>query len=404
MAEIYKHIISRVLPGAAVLLLLLAVSSSDHSTAGARPMAVAVGFVKTIGTNTNKTTTTSIAVTVPAAGVAAGNSVIVTFAMDDQTGTVSCADTQLNPYAVDVDIGGGAGTGNVRTVICSAHNVTALVSTNTITVTHPSSAAEAVSAQEFSGLVKKSALDKTASASGTSTTPSSGNTLTTTMANELLVGAIGAEGPVEDTFTAGASYTAGPPTEAGTTGNPAAGNITINPEYRIVSATGTYSADGTITSRDWRAAVATYRNHDWESYNDSGRTAQDDDFASGQNTVYMRGNGYDVAGNYAIGFYDASGTKQCTESIDPAGTLDSSCTFWTGTAGTWRAVTFEPGTSAPALYTSIDTPAEQRTNNVVSDDTFTVQAAAILPEIPSVVASIVVGLSVMATFLWFRRK
>jgi hypothetical protein len=145
-------------------------------------------------------------------------------------------------------------SGDVRTVIFSAPVATALVSTNTITVTHPSSTAEAMSVSEFAGVAS---LDVTASASGSGTAPSSGNAVTT-MADELIVGAIGVEGPSGDSFTEGGSYSTDPPTRAGTAGGTDDTNITINPEYRIVSAAGTYAADGTITSRDWAAAIATF--------------------------------------------------------------------------------------------------------------------------------------------------
>src|SRR5207245_1946817 len=46
-----------------------------------------IAFVKNIATNASATTGTTIAVTVPAAGVAAGNSVMLTLAMGDAAGT-----------------------------------------------------------------------------------------------------------------------------------------------------------------------------------------------------------------------------------------------------------------------------------------------------------------------------
>ena len=54
---------------------------------------------------------------VTAAGVAAGNRIIVTFAMDSGSGAVSCSDSKGNSSSVDVDhSGGGSGTA-ARTVI-----------------------------------------------------------------------------------------------------------------------------------------------------------------------------------------------------------------------------------------------------------------------------------------------
>src|SRR5688572_741878 len=117
----------------------------------------AISLVKTIGTASSTSTGTSLAVTVPAAGVAGGNSLIVSLAFNPASGTVSCTDTRGNSYAVDKDIANGSGTSGVRAVILSAHNITALTIGNTITCTHPSTGARAMSANEFSGLATSSA-------------------------------------------------------------------------------------------------------------------------------------------------------------------------------------------------------------------------------------------------------
>jgi len=129
--------------------------------------------VKNVGTAGNATAGTTIAVTVPAAGVAANNTVIVTFAMDPAAGTVSVADTRGNTYTSNADIVNGSGTSGVRTVILSARVTTALTSGNTITVTFPSVAAKAVSVNEFSGIAAGNVLDRTSTATGTSTAPTS---------------------------------------------------------------------------------------------------------------------------------------------------------------------------------------------------------------------------------------
>src|SRR6266480_950139 len=164
-----------------------------------------IAFVKNIGTNSSATTDTTIAVTVPAAGVATGDSVILTLAMADASGGVTATDSKGNTYSLAADI---TNASNVRTVILAAHNVTALVSGDTITVTHPSASVRALSANEFSGLSPTSALDQTHTATGSSTAPSSGATAATTEAAELLLGAMGVAGPISDTFTAGTNYTA----------------------------------------------------------------------------------------------------------------------------------------------------------------------------------------------------
>src|SRR5262245_23774045 len=74
-------------------------------------------FVKTVGTSSSKSTGTTLNVFVPASGVAAGNSVIVTLAFDPASGAVLCSDTRGNSYSVDKDITNGSGTSGVRVVV-----------------------------------------------------------------------------------------------------------------------------------------------------------------------------------------------------------------------------------------------------------------------------------------------
>lgn len=379
--------------------------------------ATGIGFVKNIGTNQSKTAGTSISVTVPAAGVKAGNSIIVTFAMDSTSGSVSVSDTAGNTYNLDADT--GVYVTYVRTLIFSAHNVTALVSGNTITVTHPSVNARAVSANEFSGLAKTSALalDKTSTATGDSTTPSSGSTATTTQADELLIGAIGVEGPLGDTFTAGSGYTALP--RDGTTGASASSNITINPEYRIVSATGTYVADGTLSdARKWAAAIATYKMLTWQSYQDANHVTQCDSFSeyATQHTVYMYGQGFAPSTAYRVIFWDqVNSTWYNRDTVDVtstaggelgvAGTNPVAHTFVPGTDtdGTWHCTTYDDQSYSPSTYDPSD-------SKLVADDTsytggfaFYVAPSAI-PEFPTVLATIAVAGLCFGIYWWMRRK
>ena len=235
---------------AAVIGLLLALLSSTQALAQ-------IAHVKNLPVNSTKTTGTSLAITLTS-GVAAGNSIVVSFAMNPASGTVSCTDSASNTYSLDREHTNGSDTSGVRTLIFSAHNVAALVTNNTITCTHPSVGARAMSASEFSGLLTSGAKDQATSATGNGTSPNSGTTATTTQPDELLIGAIGVEGPSGDTFTPGTNYTTG--TRSGTSGGNALTNITINPEYRIVSATGAYAATATLgTSRQWSALIVTYK-------------------------------------------------------------------------------------------------------------------------------------------------
>jgi len=71
---------------ATALAFLLALSPSA---------AAAIALVKNLGTNGNTTSGKTLAIN-PSSTVAVGDTVIVTFAMDPDSGTVSCADSKGN--------------------------------------------------------------------------------------------------------------------------------------------------------------------------------------------------------------------------------------------------------------------------------------------------------------------
>ena len=229
----------------------------------AGPAAAAIQKVQDLGTNNTKTSGTTLTVTLSSA-VTSGNSVIVSFAADDGGGTVTCSDNATptaNTYNVDVDV---TNTNNVRSVICSAHNVSGLASGRAITVTTTNSiAARAMSVTEFKGLAPSLTRDQTQSNTGTGTSVTSNATSATTVTNELLIGAIGVENKSNIALTPGTDWIELPHDGTGT-GAPDT-NVSIHPQYRIVTATGTYAADGTLSaSNDWAAAIATYKRTDYD--------------------------------------------------------------------------------------------------------------------------------------------
>src|SRR5262249_25089039 len=81
-----------------------------------------IAFVQTIGTNTkNIVTNNSITVTVPVAGVAAGDSIIVTLRVGSFAGAIGCSDSQSNTYNTDIT---SPLSGAARSAVVSPHNVT----------------------------------------------------------------------------------------------------------------------------------------------------------------------------------------------------------------------------------------------------------------------------------------
>jgi hypothetical protein len=223
------------------------VGGNTFTTAGS----FGIRFVQTIGTATRSSSSnSSITISVPAAGVATGDSIIVAVTAGTFAGPVTCSDAKSNSYTIDADV-----TGAGRLLICSAHNVTALASGDTITATYPGfSGLTTASANQFSGISAITPVDQVSTATGNSATPSSGFTGTTTQANELLFGAIAHNST--PTFTPGSGYIL----IGQVIGGSGSGQKTLSPEYQIVSTTGTYAATGTLSSaQQWRAAIVTYK-------------------------------------------------------------------------------------------------------------------------------------------------
>jgi uncharacterized repeat protein (TIGR02543 family) len=220
-----------------------------------------ISYIGNIGTAQSKTAGTSLAVTTNAA-VAAGDDILVTFAADPAATVSSVSDSAGNTYNNVVDI---TNSGNVRTIILAAYNVTALPSGSTITINHASVTARSAVVSVFRGLADSAVLDRTHTNTGAgSTAPTSGATSTTTQADELLIGAVGLEGPNYDAPSIWVnSFTYGP--RLGTTFGTCTGggdtDITVQLGWRIVGGTGAYTAQTVSlnTSRDWAAAIATFK-------------------------------------------------------------------------------------------------------------------------------------------------
>jgi hypothetical protein len=216
-----------------------------------------IAFVKNVGTASHGTGFfTNLTVTVPPAGVAAGDSIIISIYASSNTVTFACSDTKGNAYSQNVAAGGG---GAPRSAIVSAHNVIALVSGDTITCAFPnSSTTSGMSVNEFSGL-SPAPLDRTAAGAGTNSSVNSGLTLSTTQTDELVFGFV--HSPSFTPATSGSNPSevyADPPNSdpyhsAGQFGS-------IWPVYRVVSTSRQYQTNGTGGgSGGWRAMTATYK-------------------------------------------------------------------------------------------------------------------------------------------------
>ncbi|MCB0127502.1 MAG: PxKF domain-containing protein [Caldilineaceae bacterium] len=135
--------------------------------------------------------------------------------------------------------------------VYAAFDAHALNGGQTITVGWGFSNALEACAVKVSGLYQ-SPFDQSASAHTNNTSPDSGNTVITSLADEVLIGTFGwfcfPNSPCNADATAGAGYTE------------AIEGQDVMIEHRTVNTTGTYNANATLSaSSDWNAAIVTFK-------------------------------------------------------------------------------------------------------------------------------------------------
>jgi len=216
--------------------------SARSAEASATPqLPAAARYVRRIGSATAATsrTTTTIAVTTP---VTAGDTVVVSLLLSSTApiaGTVTATDTAGNSYLHARDVNDGS-SGD-RTLLLVATNVKAIAAGGSLTLTYPSAGETHLSVDEFAGVT---GVDVSAGATASGTSFSSGNTSATTQPTEVLIGVVGAESGSSPAWSAG--WTALP--------SLAVSSDYLSTAYRIVTATGSYAATGTVGGQ-WMSAI-----------------------------------------------------------------------------------------------------------------------------------------------------
>ena len=119
---------------------------------------------------------------------------------------MGCADSAGNTYTLDVNATNGSGSDGVRAALFSTRVTSAIPTGGTITITHPSDDRRAMIVMQTAGLLSVSPLDQTANGTGSGSAVSSGN-VTTTVPDELLVGAVAAESKKDTLLTPNAGFT-----------------------------------------------------------------------------------------------------------------------------------------------------------------------------------------------------
>lgn len=204
-----------------------------------------VGLIQQI----DQGSSTTHAFTVGAGGVAQGSFVVIRGGTSNGGRTMTgVADSRGNTYTLDVN------DSTTVSFIASGYIGTALVNGDTITVTLDSTELFMGDAVEYSGIVSSGALDKTATTSNGAGTPwTTSATATTTQADELCIAMARIVADIrstpEGTWTEESDFRA---------------TVTFRSmvtQYKIVSATGAYTGQGTWASDPGGsfASIATYR-------------------------------------------------------------------------------------------------------------------------------------------------
>ncbi len=359
------------LPLLALPLALMPVPAETAAVAASATIA----FDKTVGTATKAASTnTFITVTVPAAGVTAGHSIIVSLRSGPMNSAASCSDSRGNTYREDVALKDGSRN---RAAVLSAHDVTALQAGDVIRCNYQQTGkSTAMSVNEFSGLAA-APLDRVAAAAGSNKLPNSGLTATTMQGDELVFGFVLAAPWTP--ATAGSlpqeTYAAPPNSssyqQVGTLASPA----NVRPAYRVVTTSRQYQVNGSLARKGrWSALVATYRAATLPPTqgtltvtkvlpNDNGGTAACSDFA------------FQVDGGSDVSF-EADCSNALTVDAGNHSVTETEHSDYTASYDTCEAVPVAAGGSATCTITNDDEPPSLTlVNQVINDDDGTNAAA-----------------------------
>jgi hypothetical protein len=219
------------------------------------PAIGAAEFVKTVGAASTKTTGTALTVTVPPGGVDAGNTLFVRVVADFTAGGGTVTDSRGNSYVRDRTSANGGNVMRASVFRCAVS--TALQPGDVITLTLTAVAVRVMVVDEFAGVLTPTVIDQQNGATNTNTVPNVA--VTTTYANDLVLGMCAVQGPSNDLFDNDPLWL--PLDRVGTGGGVDSANRTIGGAYRSVAVTGLNRYQPFLgTSAAWIAFVIAYRN------------------------------------------------------------------------------------------------------------------------------------------------
>ena len=194
------------------------------------------------------TTTTGTSANLAMGTVSTGNTIVVGWRYSTSGLNPTLTDNLGNTYTSSV-ISAFDTPGNSTVGVGYAHVTNP--GSCTVTITIDSSATIRFSASEFSGVVTSSAVDKTASGSGSSTTPNAGSM--TPVSNGQLFYSV-THSNSSETYTAGTDFTLNHTVPSG------AGAQRLAAERYIQTTAASHASDFTkTTSGSWSCAAATFK-------------------------------------------------------------------------------------------------------------------------------------------------
>lgn len=217
---------------------------------------MALAFVKEVASVAATNSTNPQVLTVPAAGVAAGNLLVIVGGFAAGGTITGITDTGGHTWTLNTVAQDDRNAAN-RVVLAYVVCTSGLVSGNTVSITSSITgfANRLYMLAEFSGNASASALDKTTSAPDSFPTANlmdSTATATTAQTDEVLVGCFAYNSTTNTITSYGSGYTGMTTLSAG---------LRVASAWQIVSATGAYNAQATQsgTAAVWGAGIATFK-------------------------------------------------------------------------------------------------------------------------------------------------
>ena len=215
-------------------------------------------WVRNVGVATSTIDDTILSITVPDAGVPAGSTLIVRAAHTYTASGPAVIDSRGNTYSRDQTSPDTAHT--MRASLFRGQIDNALQPGDTIQLTtSASTAVRLMSVDEFSGIIfdaDGTVLDVKNATSDNSADPGTAIQITTTNANDLLIGVVAVGGPDTESYTEDPNLWT-TMARAGT--NTGSGDITLDSAYQITGRAATYHYQPALgTSENWIEIIASY--------------------------------------------------------------------------------------------------------------------------------------------------